>query len=101
MQSAPNYRKDLNIVVEAPDGNFVAYCGMWLQLEHSLAYVEPVATDPAYRRMGLGAAAVLEGIRRSGECGATEAWVGSTQPFYQSLGFQQAYASSVWRREWA
>jgi len=29
MQSAPNYRKDLNIVVQAPDGDFVSYCGMW------------------------------------------------------------------------
>ncbi|RLI33537.1 hypothetical protein DRO66_10050 [Candidatus Bathyarchaeota archaeon] len=28
MQSALNYRKDLSIVVEASDANFVSYCGM-------------------------------------------------------------------------
>ena len=65
------------IVVEAPDGRFVSYCGMWYEPVHSIAYVEPVATDPDYRRMGLGRAAVMEGIRRCGALGATEAWVGS------------------------
>ena len=100
MQSAPNYRKDLNIVVEAPDGNFVSYCGMWIEPVHSIAYVEPVATDPAYRRMGLGRAAVMEGIRRCGEVGAQAACVGSTKSFYRALGFRPAYGSSAWRRRW-
>jgi predicted N-acetyltransferase YhbS len=100
MQSAPNYRKELNIVVAAPDGDFVAYCGMWYEPTHSIGYVEPVATDPAYRRMGLGRAAVLEGIRRCGALGATVACVGTTKPFYMSLGFRLAYSSSMWQREW-
>ena len=101
MQSAPNFRKDLNVVVEAPDGNFVSYCGMWYEPVHAVAYVEPVATDPDYRRMGLGSAAVLEGIRRSGAAGARVACVGSVNPFYLSLGFRQVYNSAVWQREWA
>ena len=101
MQSAPNFRKDLNIVVEAPDGNFVSYCGMWYEPVHAVAYVEPVATDPDYRRMGLGRAAVLEGIRRCGIMGARVACVGSAKPFYLSLGFRQVYNRSVWEREWS
>ena len=28
MQSAPNYRRDLNIVAVAPDGTYASYCGM-------------------------------------------------------------------------
>jgi predicted N-acetyltransferase YhbS len=100
MQSAPNYRKDLNIVVVAPDGNFVSYCGMWHEQVHKVAYVEPVATDPDYRRRGLGRAAVLEGIRRCGERGAKVACVGPAQPFYLALGFRPVYNNSVWKREW-
>jgi predicted N-acetyltransferase YhbS len=100
MQSAPNYREDMNVVVEAPDGNFVSYCGMWYEPVHSIAYVEPVATDPDYRRMGLGRAAVMDGIRRSAQLGAVEAWVGSDQPFYLSLGFQPMYSTSTWERAW-
>jgi predicted N-acetyltransferase YhbS len=101
MQSAPNYRHDLNIVVEAPNGLFVSYCGMWYEPIHSIAYVEPVATDPDYRRRGLASAAVLEGVRRCGELGATVACVGSTRPFYRALGFQQVYNRSVWQRRWS
>ncbi len=101
MESAPNFRKDLNIVVEAPDGNFVSYCGMWLEPVHAIAYVEPVATDPDYRRMGLGRAAVLEGVRRCGALGARVACVGSSMLFYESLGFQEVYNRSAWQREWS
>lgn len=64
------------------------------------AYSEPVATDPDYRRMGLGQAAVLEGLRRCGEQGAIVAYVESTQAFYQSMGFQKIYSQSKWTREW-
>ena len=73
---------------------------MWYEPVHRIAYVEPVATDPDYRRMGLGSAAVLEGIRRCGEEGATAAYVGTSRPFYQSLGFRQVYSCSAWQREW-
>ncbi len=87
LQSAPNYRLDPSIVVQAPNGDFAAYCGMWYLPDHRISYVEPVATDPDYRRMGLGRAAVLEGIRRCGDLGATSAVVGSSQEFYLSFGF--------------
>lgn len=100
VQSAPNYRKDLNIVVRAPDGSFASYCGMWFEPTHAVAMVEPVATDPAWRRRGLGRAAVLEGCRRCAALGAVVALVGSEQPFYRALGFRSAYGSSYWSRRW-
>lgn len=95
-QSVPNYRKDLQIVVEAPDGNFVSYCGMWYESTNKIAYVEPVATDPDYRRMGLGRVAVWEGIRRCGALGAKVAYVGSDQAFYKAIGFETLYHSHCW-----
>jgi predicted N-acetyltransferase YhbS len=100
IQSAPNFRRDLNVVVQAPGGDLVSYCGMWYESVHRIAMVEPVATDPDYRRQGLGRAAVLEGVRRCAERGATIAYVGSSKPFYQSIGFRQVYNCSIWRREW-
>ncbi|MCX5758375.1 MAG: GNAT family N-acetyltransferase, partial [Candidatus Hydrogenedentes bacterium] len=101
MQSAPNYKMDLNIVVEAPGGDFVSYCGMWYESVRRIAYVEPVCTDPDYRRMGLASAAVLEGIRRCGGQGATVAYVGAILPVYLSIGFRQIFNCSEWRRAWA
>jgi len=34
------------IVIEAPNGDFVTYCGMWYDKINRFGYVEPVATDP-------------------------------------------------------
>lgn len=96
MQSAPAFRHDLNIVVVAPDGRFASYAGLWYEPYNRFAMVEPVATDPDFRRMGLGRAAVLEGIRRCAAEGATVAYVGSEQPFYLALGFQRAFCHLRW-----
>ncbi|MEM7624886.1 MAG: GNAT family N-acetyltransferase [Planctomycetota bacterium] len=99
-QSAPNYRKDLNIVVEAPSGCFVSYCGMWLEPTYAVAYVEPVATVPEFRRRGLARTAVLEGVRRCVASGAERAYVGGTLPLYESLGFRTIFYTDVWQRSW-
>jgi len=92
-------RRDLKVVVKAPNGDFVSICGMFYQPDGRFGYVEPVATDPDFRRMGLGKAAVLEGIRRCGELGAVEAFVGSNQPFYLALGFQVIFVSQCWSKQ--
>ena len=91
----PNCNLDLKIAVVAPNGDFVSYCGMWHDKASQSALVEPVATDPAYRKMGLGRAAVLEAVRRCGKLGAKHAFVGSSQQFYYSIGFRP-YATITW-----
>jgi len=96
MQSGPHFRKDLTIVVEAPNTAFVAFSGLWFDPVNRLGYVEPVATDPDYRNLGLGTAAVLEGIRRCGELGATIAYVGSDMPFYLTMGFKKLFTLNCW-----
>lgn len=95
----PNVNLDLKIAVVSPDGNFVSYCGMWQDNASKNALVEPVATDPAYRKMGLGRAAVLEAIRRCGLLGCKKAFVGSSQQFYYSIGFRPYITSTFWERK--
>lgn len=96
MFDTPKARRDLKIAVAAPTGEFASFCGMFYEAEKRFAYVEPVATDPRYRRSGLGKAAVLEGIRRCGALGATVAYVGSDQAFYQAIGFRPVFSSECW-----
>ena len=95
-QTMPGYRKDLNITVVAPDGNYVAYAGTWFVPRNKYAYIEPVCTDPDYRRMGFAKAALLEGIRRCFELGAEVAYVGSVQPFYLAIGFRKLFTCNCW-----
>lgn len=91
----PNVNLDIKIAVVAPNGDFVSYCGMWQDDRTANCLVEPVATDPAFRRLGLGRAAVLEGLRRCKTLGSKRAFVGSSQQFYYSIGFRP-YATGTW-----
>lgn len=95
----PNVDLNLKVAVVAPDGNFAAYCGMWYDSEAGYAVIEPVATDPQYRKMRLGKAVVLEGIRRVGELGAKTALVGSSQQFYYSIGLRPFSTATIWREK--
>lgn len=101
MFDTPKARRSLKIAIAAPNGDFVAFCGMFYEPTRQFAYVEPVATDPDHRRLGLGRAAVLEGIRRCAALGATAAYVGSDQLFYRSLGFKKVHNSECWMRIFA
>jgi GNAT superfamily N-acetyltransferase len=96
MFDTPRASRDLKIAVTVPNGDFVSFCGMFYEPTQRFAYVEPVATDPDYRRLGLGKSAVLEGIRRCAALGATVAYVGSDQEFYRSMGFQVIRTSQCW-----
>jgi GNAT superfamily N-acetyltransferase len=93
----PNVNLDLKVAVVAANGEFVSYCGMWYEPGNDSCLVEPVATDPDYRGLGLGKAAVLEGIRRCQSLGAKKALVGSSQPFYSSIGFHPLATSTWWQ----
>ena len=94
--SVPDLRRDLTIVAVSPDGNYVSFAGIWPVPGSTACMIEPVATDPDYRRMGLGKACVLESIRRCAAEGATVAYVGSGQDFYLSMGFEICGGSTAW-----
>lgn len=98
MQRAPGFCRDLTIVAVTPTGDYASFAGMWVD-GNRVAYVEPVATDPEYRRMGLGAAAVLETLRRAADLGAEVAWVGSDQDFYTAIGFTTEFSNELWLRD--
>lgn len=98
MQAAPNWRPELNVVVVAPNGAYVSYSGIWYDQINQVGYVEPVATDPDFRRLGLGKAAVLECVRRCTELGATIIQVGSGQAFYEAIGFRRAWSDYIWEK---
>jgi len=92
----PNVDLNLKVAVVAPNGNFVSYCGMWYDPEAGYAVIEPVATDPEYRKRGMGKAAVLEGIKRVAALGAKKVLVGSSQQFYYSIGMRPYKTATKW-----
>lgn len=96
--SGPHNDLSLKVAVEAPNGDWVSYCGMWYDDRVDFCIVEPVATDPKYRKMGLGKAVVLEGVIRCGKLGAKRAFVGSNQQFYYNIGFNPYSTYNFWKK---
>ena len=90
----PEYRPDLDLVVEAPDGRVAAFTILWLapylggRVE---AQFEPVGTHPDFQRQGLARALLLHAMHRARDAGATHAVVEADGPrtpartLYESL----------------
>ncbi len=89
IQTAPLYRRDLDLVAAAQDGSIAAFCTIWFDDVTRSGYVEPVATVPAHQKKGLGRAVMTEGLRRLRRMGATVASVhggnSGANAFYESV----------------
>jgi ribosomal protein S18 acetylase RimI-like enzyme len=104
IQTAPLYRRDLDLVAIAPDGAIASFCTIWFDDVTRSAYFEPVATVPAYQRRGLGKSIMTEGLRRLQRMGATLALVGGYSPeangLYRSVMGPEHELNEPWVREW-
>jgi len=104
IQTAPLYRRDLDLVAIAPDGAIAAFCTIWFDDVTQSAYFEPVATVPAHRQHGLGKALMTEGLRRLQRMGATTAFVGgfsrAANALYQSVMGAEYELYEPWVKEW-
>jgi predicted N-acetyltransferase YhbS len=75
LRQAAGYRADLDLVAVSPEGELGAYCICWADAANRSGEFEPVGARPAYRRLGLARAVLLEGCRRLWASGATLAIV--------------------------
>jgi predicted N-acetyltransferase YhbS len=87
IQSAPLYRRDLDIVALASDGSIASFCTIWFDDVTRTAYIEPVATVPALRKKGLGKAVIMEGLQRLKGMGCKMAFVGGYSEAANALYF--------------
>lgn len=75
----------LGLAVEAPDGEYACWAGMWWVRENHLAYLEPLCVIPKYRRMGIASATLKRMSERMKKRGATF-MTGGGNPLYRALG---------------
>lgn len=99
MQSGPNFSEELTTVIKAPNGEYACFAGMWLNEKNKYAYLEPLATVPEYRRMGLATIALVEGMKKTKLLGA-EYCFGDTREFYFAIGFETICNRELWKKEW-
>jgi mycothiol synthase len=100
---APMYRRDLDIVAEAPSGEIAAFATVWYDDVTRSTYCEPVGTMPEHQRRGLAKAVIAEGMRRSKEVGALFATVGGggesnppAEPLYAGMFCTKGVSATGW-----
>lgn len=88
MQRAPDYRKDLDLFVTAPSGEYTAFCTVWLDEQNRYGNLEPVGTHVEYRNLGLAKSLLREAFRRMADHGIRRSYMDSDLEFYRKVGFE-------------
>lgn len=97
MQEAPDYRKDLDLYVVAPNGDYASFCTVWIDEKNKYGNFEPVGTHVEYQLMGLARTVIFEGFRRMIQYGVTHSFMDSRNEFYQKIGFRKTpYSYYPW-----
>ena len=102
-QSAPLYRRDLDVVVIAPDGRVAAFCTCAYDDYTRSAVTVLVGVAAEHWRRGLGKAVVGEGMRRLKHLGCTRVFAtAADEPadaLYRSV-MQNHRVTDTWVKQW-
>lgn len=103
MEKAPLFRPEFEIMTQYQDGALTSFCVVWYDEQTKTGMFEPVATHPNHRKLGLGKAMLIEGLRRLKAIGANRAYVESygdnRKAFYNSAGFETYNKDWYWTKE--
>jgi mycothiol synthase len=103
VQRSPLYRRDMDLVAVAPNGEIAAFTTVWYDETTKTGAFEPVGTQPQHQRKGLVKALLTEGLRRLKQLSTLMAYVSSydlaAHKAYESVGFTQYDLSEMWVKE--
>ncbi|MGE4571303.1 MAG: GNAT family N-acetyltransferase [Candidatus Izemoplasmatales bacterium] len=92
-----NNNLEHKMIIQNSEGEHVAFCGLWYDPKCDFALVEPLATDPDYRKLGLAKACMFEAIKRVHKAGAQRIMVATNKQFYLNRGFMPYRTQTVWK----
>jgi len=94
LRTCPLYDPELDLAVEAPDGQVAGYSLFWFDPKTRYGLVEPVRVEEAFQRRGFAQAMLTEGLDRLVRKGAQAIKIGyetdAAGALYRGLGFQPA-----------
>ncbi|MCB0037284.1 MAG: GNAT family N-acetyltransferase, partial [Anaerolineales bacterium] len=97
VMESPGYEAERELVIQAPDGTYVAFTIIWYDHLNRTGLFEPVGTHRDYHRRGFGRALVLYGLQQMAAAGMTFATVAhfgdneAARGLYQACGFKPWY----------
>lgn len=102
VQRAPLYRRDLDVVAVAPNGDIASFATCYYDDASRSGVFVLDGTAGMYQRRGLGKLVMTEALRRLQERGATAAYVSWYEvpagALYQSVGFRDERCGHAWMR---
>jgi mycothiol synthase len=99
LQSAPLYRRDLDIVAQAPNGEIAAFSTIWYDDVTRSAVCVLIGTAPEYQRLGLGKAVMIEGLGRLQRMGGRRAFANGFDPSANAL-YRSVLGTSCRAESW-
>jgi mycothiol synthase len=103
IQSAPLYRRDLDIVAATSDGQIASFCTIFYDDATRSAVTPLVGTAAAHQRRGLCKAVMCEGLRRLQSMGCTRVFSKATDPAADALYdfiHTEKYTSETWIKDY-
>ena len=103
----PAYTRELDIVVESPDGELVAFCIGWFDENSRDGQIEPLGCHKNFRHFALGRVALSECLHRLQSLGAknifveTDNYRNTAFRLYESFYFQVVKKVLVYRKDFS
>lgn len=105
MTKSNYYNKDLDLIVEANNGDLAAFCTFRMDPVSKITQLEPMGTLPNYRKLGLANSLILEGLKRSFNLGASLFYIGGSAispaaaKLYNNTGYTEILKEYVWTKK--
>jgi ribosomal protein S18 acetylase RimI-like enzyme len=103
IQSAPLYRRDLDIVAATPSGEIASFCTIWYDDVTRSGVCVLVGTVPEHQRRGLGKAVMHKGLRRIQRMGGARVFANGYDPAANALYgsvLGTCDLSNPWEKQW-
>jgi predicted N-acetyltransferase YhbS len=82
------YRPELDLMVEAPDGQIAGYGLFWADPVTGVGLVEPMRTEDAFQRRGIASHVLAAGLELLAQLGCQRLKVSNDIPLYLRAGFR-------------
>jgi GNAT superfamily N-acetyltransferase len=89
------YRPELDLMVEAVDGQVAGYGLFWADPVTGVGLVEPMRTEDAFQRRGIASHLLAVGLKRLAQLGCQRLKVSSDIPLYLRAGFRPSPSATA------
>jgi predicted N-acetyltransferase YhbS len=88
LQRCSLYRPELDLMVQAPDGQVAGYGLFWADPVTGVGLVEPMRTEDVFQRRGVASHVLTSGLERLAQLGCQRLKVSNDIPLYLRAGFR-------------